>query len=77
MTKTENDQNINHGESQAEVSHEATLYAEPIFRVGNFSVTNSLLNSWVAVFILVVFFILVGKKVAKIPKGAQNIFEII
>ncbi|PIU08341.1 MAG: hypothetical protein COZ85_02485 [Candidatus Moranbacteria bacterium CG_4_8_14_3_um_filter_34_16] len=77
MTKTENDQNINHGESQAEISHEATLYAETIFRVGNFSVTNSLLNSWVAVFILVVFFILVGKKVAKIPKGAQNIFEII
>jgi len=60
-----------------EVQHEATLFAEPVFHIGNFTVTNSLLNSWLTVFILIIFFVLIGKKVAKIPKGIQNIFEII
>jgi len=63
--------------SNQEVQHEATLFAEPIFHVGNFNITNSLLNSWMAVIILVVFFVAVGKKIAKVPKGIQNIFEII
>ncbi|HEX7586549.1 MAG TPA: hypothetical protein VF390_02870, partial [Patescibacteria group bacterium] len=62
---------------QAEVQHEATLFAEPIFSLGKFTVTNSLLNSWIAVFILVVLFILIGKKIKKIPRGLQNIFEFI
>ncbi len=60
-----------------EVSHEATLFAEPVFHIGNFNITNSLLNSWITVAILVVFFVFVGKKIAKIPRGVQNIFEII
>lgn len=77
MAEKENIQKLNDNEHQMEVSHEATLYAEPIFHIGSFTITNSLLNSWVAVFVLTVFFILVGKKIAKIPKGAQNIFEII
>ncbi|PJE58218.1 MAG: ATP synthase F0 subunit A [Candidatus Portnoybacteria bacterium CG10_big_fil_rev_8_21_14_0_10_36_7] len=60
-----------------EASHESTLYAEPIFHVGNFTITNSLLTSWVAVVILIVFFIALGKKIKKVPRGIQNIFEII
>lgn len=60
-----------------EISHEATLFAEPIFHVGNFTITNSLLTSWTTVIILVVIFILIGKKIKKVPKGIQNIFEII
>jgi len=74
--KNENVQSENH-----EVSHETTLYAEPIFHIGKFTVNNSLINSWLAVFILVVFFILLFKKVknppAGGPKGIQNIFEIL
>ncbi|PIR73412.1 MAG: hypothetical protein COU40_02665 [Candidatus Moranbacteria bacterium CG10_big_fil_rev_8_21_14_0_10_35_21] len=62
---------------QGEVSHEATLFAESIFHVGNFTITNSLLNSWLTVIILVVFFVVLSKKIKKIPKGIQNIFEII
>ncbi|OGI16788.1 MAG: hypothetical protein A2Z52_00220 [Candidatus Moranbacteria bacterium RBG_19FT_COMBO_42_6] len=62
---------------QGEVQHESTLFAEPIFHLGNFTVTNSLINSWMAVFILVVIFILIGKKIKKIPRGLQNIFEFI
>ncbi len=36
------------------ISHEITLAAEPIFQVKNFTVTNSLLNSWLAVFIIII-----------------------
>lgn len=61
----------------SEVQHESTLFAEPIFHVGKFTVTNSLINSWLAVFILVIIFIIIGKKVKKIPRGLQNIFEFI
>lgn len=60
-----------------EVSHEATLFAEPIFHVGSFTITNSLIMSWVTVAILVTFFILVGKKLKKVPKGIQNLFEFV
>ena len=61
----------------SEIQHESTLFAEPIFSLGKFTVTNSLLNSWIAVFILVVVFILIGKKIKKIPRGLQNIFEFV
>jgi len=58
-------------------SHEATLFAEPLGHIGSLTITNSLLASWVTVFILVVFLVSVGKKVNKIPRGIQNIFEIL
>jgi len=60
-----------------EIQTESTLYAEPVAHIGGFTITNSLINSWVAVIILVAFFILIGKKIQKIPKGLQNVFEII
>jgi len=60
-----------------ETSHEVTIFAEPIFHLGNFTVTNSLLTSWITVIILVSCFILIGKKMKKIPRGLQNIFEIV
>ncbi|MFZ2226041.1 MAG: FoF1 ATP synthase subunit a [Candidatus Moraniibacteriota bacterium] len=63
--------------SNQEVSHEATLFAEPLGHIGSLTVTNSLLASWITVFILVVFLVSVGKKVNKIPRGIQNIFEIL
>lgn len=60
-----------------EVSHEATLYAEPIAQIGNFTITNSLLSSWMATIILIVFFYLISRKIKRIPRGMQNIFEIL
>ncbi|MCX6763120.1 MAG: F0F1 ATP synthase subunit A [Candidatus Moranbacteria bacterium] len=63
--------------TNTEIQHETTLFAEPIFNIGNFTVTNSLLNSWVTVLILIIFFVALSKKVQRIPKGIQNIFEII
>jgi F-type H+-transporting ATPase subunit a len=61
----------------APASHEATLFAEPLGHIGSLTVTNSLLASWITVLILVVFLVSVGKKVNKIPRGIQNIFEIL
>ncbi|MFA6973795.1 MAG: F0F1 ATP synthase subunit A [Parcubacteria group bacterium] len=72
-----NAEQVNSIEVSQEVSHEATLFAEPIFHVGGFTITNSLINSWLTVFILVVMFVMIGKKIKKIPKGLQNIFEIV
>ncbi|PIP27447.1 MAG: ATP synthase F0 subunit A [Candidatus Moranbacteria bacterium CG23_combo_of_CG06-09_8_20_14_all_39_10] len=63
--------------ANAEISHEATLFAEPIFHIGNFTVTNALINSWATVIILVILFVLIGKKIKSVPKGLQNIFEIL
>lgn len=63
--------------SNTDITSESTLYAEPVAHVGNFTITNSLLTSWVTVIILAVFFILIGKKIKKIPRGVQNLFEII
>lgn len=60
-----------------EITTETTLFAEPVAHIGGFTITNSLINSWLAVLILAVFFILVGKKIKKIPRGIQNLFEII
>ncbi|MFZ2975562.1 MAG: FoF1 ATP synthase subunit a [Candidatus Moraniibacteriota bacterium] len=67
----------NSHESNQEFSHEATLFAEPIFHFGSFTVTNSLIMSWITVLILVAFFVMTGKKIKKIPKGLQNVFEIL
>lgn len=70
----------NAGISQ-EIQHEATLFAEPILHLGNFTITNSLIMSWFTVIILVTFFMMVGKKskkkITEKPIGIQNFFEII
>lgn len=64
-------------EVHQEISHEPTLYAEPVFNLGSFSVTNSLLNSWITVIIIVVLAVVISKKVRKIPRGLQNYLEMI
>lgn len=62
---------------QTEVSHETTLFSEPIFNLGNFTVTNSLINSWLVVVIIVLLSWLVRKKIGKVPKLLQNFAEVI
>lgn len=63
--------------SNQEVSHEITLFAEPVFSVGNFTITNSLLNSWIAVLILIVISVALRKSIKEVPRGIQNVFEIV
>lgn len=60
-----------------EVSHDHTLFAEPIFNIGNFTVTNSLLNSWIVVILVVIIAILVKRNVKTIPGKIQNIMEMV
>lgn len=71
-----NTEQLNNPASQ-EIKNESTLFAEPIFHVGKFTITNSLLNSWMTVIILIIVFIFIGRKIKKIPKGIQNIFEFV
>ena len=75
---SENLEQTNNPEAvSGEVSHEATLFAEPLFHIGNFTVTNALINSWATVVVLVILFVMIGKKIKSVPKGIQNIFEIL
>ena len=60
-----------------EVHHEHTLFAEPIFDVGGFAVTNSLLNSWVVVTIVVIIGLALKDKVKEVPGKFQNMMEMI
>jgi len=52
---------------------------EYVLRIDSFLVSNTLLCSWVATFILIVLAILTKRKIKKIPpsKSLQNIFELI
>lgn len=64
-----------------EILHESTLFAEPVAHAGNFTITNSLLMSWLTVIVLVTFFIFAGKKAKrdtkKAPRGVVNFFEMV
>ena len=68
---------VNTQTQNQEIQSESTLFAEPVYHIGGFTITNSLINSWMTVLILVIFFVLIGKKIKRIPKGLQNIFELI
>lgn len=60
-----------------EVSHEATLFAEPIAHVGGFTITNSLIMSWAAVLVIVVGMVLIGKGLKSVPGKLQGVFELL
>lgn len=64
-------------ENISKVSHESTIFAEPIFRIGGFDVTNSLLISWIVVLIVVAFGFWINKKIKIMPGRTQGIFEVI
>ncbi|HUT21928.1 MAG TPA: F0F1 ATP synthase subunit A [Candidatus Bipolaricaulota bacterium] len=56
---------------------EISLSAEPIFHLGKFTITNSLLTTWVVVCFLIVAAVVLKKKLKKEPKGYQNLVEMI
>ena len=60
-----------------EIIHESTLYAEPLYQIGSFQITNALFTSWIAIIIIIIISIVLRKKLQEIPKGFQNFFEII
>jgi|SRR3989344_106760 len=52
-----------------------TLFAEPLFDIGNFPVTNSLLTSWIAVFFIIILSLVIRTKLKKIPSAFQGFME--
>lgn len=67
----------NHSETNEEIVHESTIFAEPIFHIGNFTITNSLVNSWLVVLMIVLFSIFFKKKIKTIPGKLQGTIEAI
>ncbi|KKT24842.1 MAG: ATP synthase subunit a [Parcubacteria group bacterium GW2011_GWA2_43_9b] len=63
--------------TQTEIVTEHTLFAEPIFSIGNFTVTNSLLNSWLMILIVIVISVSLRSKIKLIPGKLQGMFEIL
>ncbi|PIR07103.1 MAG: hypothetical protein COV55_01590 [Candidatus Komeilibacteria bacterium CG11_big_fil_rev_8_21_14_0_20_36_20] len=66
-----------HQEHSAHEEHAHTLYAEPVFNIGNFTVTNSLLTSWLAVFLIIILSLIIRFKIKKIPSVFQSVVEMI
>lgn len=60
-----------------EIVHEVTIYAEPIGHIGNLTITNALLTSWIAVGIIVILAIVVRLSIKKVPSKLQTLFEVI
>jgi F-type H+-transporting ATPase subunit a len=63
--------------TEAKPAHEVTIYAEPIFHIGSFQVTNALITSWLAVLVVFVFALVIRLKMKKIPGKLQHVFEVI
>jgi F-type H+-transporting ATPase subunit a len=53
------------------------LFAEEIFHIGSFPVTNAMLTSWVAVLVLVLFAWIVRNKMKVVPGRIQQGFELV
>lgn len=56
---------------------EHTLFAEPIGHLGLLPITNSLLNTWLVVAIVLVFGLVIRKKLKEVPGTLQNGLEAI
>lgn len=68
---------MNQNNTTTEIVHEVTIYAEPIFHIGSFQITNSLITSWVAVLVVLALSLAIRLRLKKIPGKLQNIFEVI
>ncbi len=51
------------------------LAAEPIFEVAGFTVTNSMLNAYIAVAFFILIAIVASRRKSLVPKGIHNIIE--
>ncbi|MDQ2868313.1 MAG: F0F1 ATP synthase subunit A [Verrucomicrobiota bacterium] len=60
----------------AEVAEEGvSLKATPLFQFGKFSITNSMLVSWVIALAIIIFARFAMRNVKAVPSGAQNFWE--
>lgn len=56
---------------------EISLAAEKIAHIGPFTITNSLLATWIVMCVLVVCSVIVSRNLTLIPKGITNFFEMV
>ncbi len=59
----------------SEIKTENTLFSEPVFKTGDFIITNSLLNTWLVVFAVLIFGLFFRSRIKLIPRGIQNVVE--
>ncbi|MCK5061969.1 F0F1 ATP synthase subunit A [Candidatus Parcubacteria bacterium] len=64
-------------ETHEEIAHDHNLFAEPIFNIGSFTVTNSLINSWIVVILVIIAAVIVRKNIKTIPGKIQNVMEMV
>ena len=57
--------------------HEHTLYSETLFHWGKLPVTNSLINSWLVVLVVVIAAMAIGRRIKTVPGKAQAALEMI
>ncbi len=77
IIESDHDSEKHDSEQEGHEDHGHTLYAETVFQIGEFNVTNSLLTSWVAVFLIILLSIIIRLKTKKIPAVFQSIMELI
>ncbi|MFH0853115.1 MAG: F0F1 ATP synthase subunit A [bacterium] len=54
-----------------------SLAAEPIFHIGSFPITNTLISSWIAMGVLIGISLILRRKIREVPRGLQNAVEAI
>jgi F-type H+-transporting ATPase subunit a len=58
------------------IEHETlSLKAAPLFQIGKFSVTNSMLVSWIVALAVILFAQIATRNIKTVPTGAQNFWE--
>lgn len=65
------------GAPSPQVSHEVTLFAEPITHIGSFIITNALFSSYIVLAMIIILSISLRSKLKEVPGKFQSVFEMI
>lgn len=65
-----------HAEEGHHLEHAISLPAEPVIQLGPVTITNALLTSWLAVFIIAIVALSLKLSMKKIPGRLQGLFEV-
>lgn len=64
-----------HTQEAGNTEHAHTLFADPIFHFKDFNITNALITSWFAVFIIIIISLILRSKLREVPGKVQSVFE--
>src|SRR5438045_8760025 len=63
-------------EAAGAAEHEGVpLKAAPLFQIGKFAITNSMLVTWIVALGIIIFAQIATRRIKPIPSGAQNFWE--